>query len=608
MHPNRRPSGAPGAGEKRTIVRHGKCERRRLAPRETVLTITPFLTVQSGAMNKNDNPSRAPWSLRTIVRNLSVHASVLAALSACSLLPSTAPQPDPEPVAEVEAPAQAELPALDEVATAGATPESSQEDLEPASEPDRIGVEPDLLSQLRTRFALDQPNDPSVERELAWYASHPEYLARVFERAERYLHFIAATLEARNMPAELALLPVVESAFDPFAYSHGRAAGLWQIIPGTGRRLGLKQNWWYDGRRDVVESTRAALDYLEAMHAEFDGDWLLAVAGYNSGEGNVRRARARAVSAGTPADFWGIRASLPTETRTYVPRLLAIAALVADPDAHGIALPEIPNKPTFAVINTGGQMDVALAAELAGLETDRVYELNPGLNRWATDPDGPHRLLLPVDALVDFTAGLAQLGDRERVRWTRHRIRNGQTLIHIAREYGTTPEVLREVNGISGNTIRAGQFLMVPHAVKDLAAYTQTAEARAARKQDQPQGGRRYDHAVQPGETLWAIARRYGVSTRDLARWNSMAPGDVLSVGRQLVVWTDRDVATPAAANTDRIRRLTYTVRRGDSLSAISTRFHVSVAELARWNSLSTQRYLQPGQQLVLFVDVTEQS
>jgi len=559
-------------------------------------------------MNNNDNPSRVSWSLRTIVRNLTIHGSALAALSACSLLPSTAPQPEPASPPELAVPAAAEAPAASDLGAANAIPALLEEDREPASMAEPIGVEPDLLSQLRARFALDQPGDPSVARELEWYANHPEYLARVFERAERYLHFIAATLEARNMPAELALLPVVESAFDPFAYSHGRAAGLWQIIPGTGRRLGLKQNWWFDGRRDIIESTRAALDYLEAMHAEFDGDWLLAVAGYNSGEGNVRRARARAVSAGTPADFWSIRTSLPPETRTYVPRLLAIAALVADPDAHGIALPEIPNKPTFAVINTGGQMDVALAAELAGLETDRVYELNPGLNRWATDPDGPHRLLLPVDTLVDFTAGLAQLGERERVRWTRHRIRNGQTLIHIAREYGTTPEVLREVNGISGNTIRAGQFLMVPHAVKDLAAYTQTAEARAARKQDQPQGGRRYEHAVQPGETLWAIARRYGVSTRELASWNSMAPGDVLSVGRQLVVWTDRDVASPAAANMNRIRRLTYTVRRGDSLSAISTRFHVSVGELTRWNSLSTERYLQPGQQLVLFVDVTEQS
>jgi membrane-bound lytic murein transglycosylase D len=436
-----------------------------------------------------------------------------------------------------------------------------------APEPESVSL--DLLGELRARFRLEYPDDPAIDRELKWYASHPEYLSRVFGRAGRYLHFIATTLEARNLPAELALLPVIESAFDPFAYSHGRAAGLWQIIPGTGRHLGLEQNWWFDGRRDIVESTRAALDYLEAMHAQFDGDWLLAVAGYNSGEGNVRRARARAARTGTDTDFWHIKTSLPVETQTYVPRLLAISRLVADPAAYGITLPEIANEPTFAVINTGGQMDIALAAELAGLTTDRVYELNPGLNRWATDPDGPHRLVLPVETLVDFTTGLAKLGERERVRWTRHRIRNGQTLIQIARRYGTTPDVLRQVNGIDGNMIRAGQYLMVPHAVEDLTAYTQTVEARTERQRNQPRSGQRYEHAVQPGETLWAIARRYGVSTRELALWNSMAPGDVLSVGRQLVVWTNRDVVAQAA-NTDRIRRLTYTVRRGDSLSRIS--------------------------------------
>jgi len=468
----------------------------------------------------------------------------------------------------------------------------------------------DLLGRIRAGFALEPPTDPTVQRELDWYAGHGDYLGRVFERAERYLYYIASELEARQMPLELALLPIVESAFDPFAYSHGRAAGLWQIIPGTGRRLGLKQNWWYDARRDVLESTRAALDYLEAMHEQFNGDWLLAVAGYNSGEGNVARAIKRARDAGTPTDFWHIRSNLPVETRTYVPRLLAIAALVADPDAHGIDLPEIANDPYFAVVNTGGQIDMALAAELAEISTDRLYELNPGVNRWATDPDGPHRLVLPVSDVLAFTAGLAQLGERERVEWTRHQIRTGQTLIQIAQRYNTTPEVLREVNGLRGSTIRAGQYLMVPHAVKSLSAYTQTLEARTQRVQDRTRDGQRYEHAVRPGETLWAIARQYGVSTRDLASWNAMAPGDVLSVGRQLVIWSKKPISAAAAtvSNTERIRRLTYTVRRGDSLSRISTRFRVSVDELARWNSLSTDKYLQPGQQLVLYVDVTEQS
>jgi len=248
--------------------------------------------------------------------------------------------------------------------------------LEPAND--------DLLVRLREALALPVVDNPAVQLELAWYRSHPDYLDRVFNRADRYLYYIVDELERRGMPVDLALLPVVESAFDPFAYSHGRAAGLWQIIPGTGRQLGVTQNWWYDGRRDVVDSTRAALDYLERLHGLFGGDWLLAVAGYNSGEGNVARAIARAEATGEPIDFWHLRPYLPVETRAYVPRLLAIQALTADPAAYAVTLPNLRNVPHFELVATAGQIDMALAAELAGITTDQLYGLNPGVNRWAT--------------------------------------------------------------------------------------------------------------------------------------------------------------------------------------------------------------------------------
>jgi membrane-bound lytic murein transglycosylase D len=291
-----------------------------------------------------------------------------------------------------------------------------------------------------------------------------------------------------------------------------------------------------------------------------------------------------------------------------VPRLLAIGQLVADPAAHGIELPILTDAPYFAVVETGGQIDMALAAELAELSTDELYALNPGVNRWATDPEGPHRLLVPLERAETLTAALADLGERERVEWSRHLVRPGETVGQIAERYRTTPAVLREVNGLRSNTIRADNHLMVPHAVKDLSAYTQSVEARTQRRQAQNRAGQRYEHRVQPGETLWSISRRYGVGTRELASWNSMAPGDVLSVGRELVVWTDKAVAAAPASNADRIRRLTYTVRRGDSLSRISTRFRVSIAKVLRWNSLAADKYLQPGQRLILYVDVTEQT
>jgi membrane-bound lytic murein transglycosylase D len=498
---------------------------------------------------------------------------------------------------------------------------------------DEVVEQRDLLARLRGGFAWPEATDPVVIREVKWYAAHPEYMDRVFERADLYLFYIVGELERRGMPAELALLPIVESAFDPFAYSHGRAAGLWQIIPGTGKRLGLTQNWWYDGRRDVIESTRAALDYLAQLQQQFNGDWLLAVAGYNSGEGTVARALKRAALEGKPQDFWGIKSYLPAETRTYVPRLLAIRELVADPVKYGIELPPLLNEARFAVVETGSQIDMALAAELAGINTDRLYAFNAGVNRWATNPDGPHRLLVPVGQAKSFETALASLGERERVQWTRHRVKQGETIGAIAEKYQTTAAVLREVNGLRGNTIRAGDYLMIPTATASLARYTQSADARATRQQAMPRGGSRVQHVVAAGESLWSISRDYGVDVRSLASWNSMAPGDVLSVGRELVIWKQGAYPAPVAAaatpvsglalgaatrapavaeaaslDNSQIREVTYIVRRGDSLYSIARRFRVTIPKLLEWNDMNKDNYLQPGQRLVMFVNVLEQS
>jgi membrane-bound lytic murein transglycosylase D len=470
-----------------------------------------------------------------------------------------------------------------------------------------IVIPEDLIDRLRLAFSLpDGGEDSSVASELEWFASHPEYLDRVFNRSQKYLFHIAEALQERGMPSDLALLPVVESAFDPFAYSHGRASGLWQIIPGTGRRLGLKQNWWYDGRRDVIDSTRAALDYLEKLHDMFEGDWLLAVAGYNSGEGNVARAIRRAEAAGETTDFWGIRRYLPPETRAYVPRLLALKKLVASPADYEIELPLIDDGPFFTVVETSTQIDMALAAEFADLDMDELYTLNPGVNRWATDPEGPHRLAIPAASAARFTEALRELGEREHVQWTRHRVGNGETLSHLAIKYQTTEQVLREINELRGNVIRAGDYLMIPHALGSLADYTQSLDERAQRQKDRERAGTRQVHVVASGDSFWTISRRYKVGVRELAGWNAMAPGDVLNVGRELVVWT----AQPAVADLAQaqIRRVNYVVRRGDSLSSIAGRFRVTVNKLLEWNSISENKYLQPGQRLVMYVDVTEQS
>ena len=463
----------------------------------------------------------------------------------------------------------------------------------------------DLLQQLRDNFALNWTMNRRIEAEMNWFLRHPEYLDRVFTRSQRFLPHIVAELERRNLPLEIALLPIVESAFDPFAYSHGRAAGLWQIIPGTGRRFGIEQNWWYDGRRDILDSTRGALDYLTALHEMMDGDWLLAIASYNSGEGNVLRGVRRNRNAGKPTDFWNIR--VPKETSTYVPRLLALVEIVRDPGSYGLSLPVVVNEPQFEIVETGSQIDLALAAGLAGIDMDTLYAFNPGLNRWATDPQGPHRLVLPVGQSDPFTESLAAVPEDQRVRWKRHKVRSGQTISEIADYYKTTIAEVREANNLRGNTIRAGSYLMIPMATEPLSAYVKSADARRDKIQNTARSGHKVEHIVASGESFWAISRRYDVGTRELAKWNGMAPRDTLSVGQKLVVWTDTAPAeTPRSKNLT--RKLNYTVRRGDSLYRIASRFRITISDLVRWNSIDKNKILRPGQRLTMYVDVTDQS
>ena len=465
---------------------------------------------------------------------------------------------------------------------------------------------PDLIGRISEGLVLPEASHASIDREFDWYVANADYLNLVLRRSEPYLHHIVEALQQAGMPLDLALLPIVESAYDPFAYSRGRAAGLWQIIPGTGRELGLKQDWWYDARRDVLASTEAALRYLRQLQEQFDGDWLLAVAGYNAGGGSVSRALGRAVADGNSADFWGVRDYLPVETRTYVPRLMALARLVADPQRHGVSLPAIEDEAYFRVIETGGQVDMAIAAQVVGMSTDELYRLNPGVNHWATDPDGPHRLLVPVDTADDFAAALSSPEGLPGIRWIRHMVSAGETLGHLAVEYRTTADVLKQANGLSNDLIRVGQGLMVPQPVGATDGSALLAAAVTDGTEYSAGDERRQAYVVQAGDSLWSVARRYNVTVAELAQWNSMSPQDVLSIGRELLVWSDNPVFVPTA--NQRIRRVTYTVRRGDSLYRISTRFRVSVAELLQWNNISPERYLQPGQQLILFVDVTNQS
>jgi membrane-bound lytic murein transglycosylase D len=400
------------------------------------------------------------------------------------------------------------------------------------------------------------------------------------------------------MPLELALLPVVESAFNPIAYSRARAAGLWQFIPATGRQYGLKQNWYYDGRRDVVAATSAALDYLQFLHREFDGDWLLAVAAYNCGEANVGRAVARNRAAGKPIDFFSLK--LPRETRAYVPKLLAMRRLVADPAAHGLLFAPIPNQPYFVKVATGGQLDLKVAAELAELPKEELLALNPAFNHWVTDPEGPHHLLVPIDREERLTAGIAALPPQERVRIVYHRVRPGDTLGGIADKYNVSVAILRSTNKIRGTLIHPGQDLLV-------AAAPRAGDAKFVVDADEvePEPIRTASsgkHRVRRGDTLWSIAKSHGVSLDRLANTNGLNRNGTLTVGQTLKI---PGTATLASTDPDSVSPsgVTYIVRAGDTLSRIATKFRVSISDLLGWNSLASSNTIKPGQRLVMYVD-----
>lgn len=478
----------------------------------------------------------------------------------------------------------------------------------------------DLWERLRGGFQLQDVNEPAVAAQLNWFANHPDFLERTFGRAELWMYYIVGQLEQRNMPRELALLPVIESAFEPYAYSRARASGLWQFVSDTGRRFGLKQDWWYDGRRDPIEATRAALDYLQALHDEFNGDWLLAIAAYNCGELAVERAITRNQRLGKPTDFWHLK--LPAETRGYVPELLAMRRLVLNPGRYGLEFSRIVNEPYFVPIKTGGQIDLQVVADVAGISADDLYTLNPAFHRFATDPTGPNRLLVPVDAAEGLEQTLAQLTPEQRMRVEHYTVQHGDTVASIAARFDTKPEMIRELNDLGANDrpvidtdLRVPSNVVLPEKA-----------ARAAMLVDSPVRLRGKHHrgvhpdirVVRRGDTLYGIAQRLGTDVNTLAEANGMQPGDRLHAGQKLRVGS-RTLSADGAlvparsahsahasgtmvAATDGSRRVVYTVRRGDTLYSIARLLQVTVVELVGWNGMGGDHSIHPGQTLIAFV------
>lgn len=430
---------------------------------------------------------------------------ILALLTGCMTQPVTPTQPTADPL-----PTQHTPPAI----TAQQIPPAPAQPL-------------DIWQRLQNGFELRQHDNPRIEHQLKQLSRNETSLITLLSQAEPYLFHILEEVENRGIPTEIALLPAVESGFRPYAYSRLGAAGLWQFMPATGRRYGLEQDWWQDERRDPLAATDSALTMLQGLQQMFDGDWLLALAAYNAGPGNVLRAIKKNQKKNLPTDYWAL--DLPKETENYVPRLLAMARLVDSANEQALSLPEIPNKPYFTVVETGSQLDLNVAAELAGLPVEDLLELNAGYNRWATAPQGPHRLLLPTNHEAPFKEKLAELPDEQRLRWKSHKVSKGETLGGIARRYGIGVKALQQANQLSGNLIRINQRLMIPlsESPTSIAALNRNGLPKS-----------RVHYRVRKGDSLYLIAQRFNVKVADLRRWNNLSR-HLIKPGQRLMVMVD---------------------------------------------------------------------
>lgn len=452
------------------------------------------------------------------------------------------------------------------------------------------------------QFAYKYDN-ARIEEQLQFYRDNPNYLKTVTERASPFIYEIVEEVERRGLPMELALLPIVESAFNPNAVSPGNSVGLWQIGSSTAPTLGLKRDWWYDGSRDPIASTSAALDYLTTLQQMFDESWLLSLAAYNTGPGNVRKAISRNEVRDRDVDYWSL--NLPNITEDFAPKLIALSRLVAESDHYGIELAEVANEPAVKLIDVGYQLDLALAANIAGIDTQTLYQLNPGFRQWATHPDGPYSLLVPIAVAESFTIALADQRERPNVTWDRYVVQRGDSLGKIAQQFRTQVSVLQQVNAIEGSRIIAGESLLIPRAydsatpilVPNAPDYPATASRSSAANTVPPEPPARY--TVRSGDSLWLIANRYQLTVAELTQWNNMQANSVIKPGQELVLQPDATLAQTGNKRTVEAQQR-YTVRSGDSLARIASRFKFTAEELASWNSIQLGDLIHPGQQLLL--------
>ncbi|MHC8339055.1 transglycosylase SLT domain-containing protein [Pseudomonas sp. HLT2-19-2] len=417
-------------------------------------------------------------------------------------------------------------------------------------------VPQDVWERMRQGFQLQDSLgvNPRIEQQRLWFASNPSFLENAGERGSLYIHYIVERLEERNMPLELALLPVIESAYNPMAYSRANAVGLWQFIPSTGRYFNLRQTRFYDGRRDITASTTAAMDYLTRLHDMFNGDWLLALAAYNAGEGTVSRAIERNEKLGLPTDYWNL--PLPAETQAYVPKLLALSQVVLAPEAYGVNLNPIANEPYFQVVEINQRMDLSKVAAVANIDEDELFQLNPAFKQ-RTTIDGPQHLLVPTSKAQLLTASLSTMRPEELISKKplkpvfegaddseiaslkrAYRVKRGDNLGTIAKANKVDIKDLQRWNKLTGKNLKVGQTLVMQDTTKRSSGRVNTVVA-ANSKSDSKKQQQQTQYKVKQGDSLYMVAKRFNVEMQHLKRWNPRV-GQALKPGQMLTVASPR--------------------------------------------------------------------
>jgi len=466
--------------------------------------------------------------------------------------------------------------------------------------------EDDLWQVIANRQGIKSVSNSRVQSRIDWISNHPEYLSLISKRAEPFLYLVVSELEKQNVPIEIALLPIVESDYYPFSYSHGTAAGLWQFIPSTGRMYGLEEDWWHADRRDVLASTKAAANYLNDLNKMFKGDWLLSIAAYNAGPGRIQRAIDTNIKLGKKTDFWSL--DLPQETEKYVPKLLALSQVIKNPSRYNQKLLEIDNKPFLNEVELDSQFDLALISQWTGLSIDQIYNYNPGLKRWATPESLPYIMLLPEEVIYSFNDNLSKQDQRPKISWTRYKIKQGDSLSLIAQNYNTTIGQIMSVNELDNDAIRADKYLIVPLAQKSENYYSLSDNQREKSRLNIQKNSEKIIYTVVAGDSLWKISIKFDTTINNLVRWNQISPSDSLSIGKELVILRDNKNKTELAKITntgiDINRDIFYTVKEGDNLSRIAQKYNVKIAEIRSWNDLNEEYILQPGDKLTITINV----